>query len=113
MRIPARCRRQFRQDALIATAKLIAFIDERWQQLINAGNDDLVFTCGIFQTDSAEHAMTKVPGQVTFTLNIGGTKNEVMEDLHNSIAARAGEIASETWGQVRIWKARRYAGGRS
>ena len=39
--------RQFRQDALIATAKLIAFIDERWQQLINAGNDDLVFTCGI------------------------------------------------------------------
>ena len=87
--------RQFRQDALIATAKLIAFIDERWQQLINAGNDDLVFTCGIFQTDSAEHAMTKVPGQVTFTLNIGGTKNEVMEDLHNSIAARAGEIASE------------------
>ena len=87
--------RKFRQDALIATAKLIAFADERWQQLIDAGNDDLVFTCGIFQTDSAEHAMTKVPGRVTFTLNIGGTKNEVMEDLQRSIAARADEIARE------------------
>ena len=58
--------RRFRRDALIATAKLISFADERWQQLIDCGNDDLVFTCGIFQTDSAEHAMTKVPGEVRF-----------------------------------------------
>jgi N-carbamoyl-L-amino-acid hydrolase len=84
--------RRFRRDALIATAKLIAFADERWQQLIEAGNDDLVFTCGIFQTDTAEHAMTKVPGLVTFTLNIGGTKNPVMEELHNSIFKRANEL---------------------
>jgi N-carbamoyl-L-amino-acid hydrolase len=87
--------RRFRRDALIASAKLIAFADERWQQLIDAGNDDLVFTCGIFQTDSAEHTMTKVPGQVTFTLNIGGTKNDVMEELQNSIARRAGELERE------------------
>ena len=87
--------RRFRHDALIATAKLISFADERWQQLIDAGNDDLVFTCGIFQTDSAEHAMTKVPGEVSFTLNIGGTVNDVMEELHNSIAKRANELSRE------------------
>ena len=87
--------RRFRSDAMIATAKLIAFADERWQQLIEEGNDDLVFTCGIFQTDSAEHAMTKVPGRVTFTINVGGTNNEVMEDLQSSIAKRAAQLAQE------------------
>ena len=87
--------RQFRQDALIASARLIAFADECWQQLIDAGNDDLVFTCGIFQTDSAEHTMTKVPGEVTFTLNIGATKNEVMEEMQNSIATRAKKLEHE------------------
>jgi N-carbamoyl-L-amino-acid hydrolase len=87
--------RQFRQDALIASARLIAFADERWQQLIDAGNDDLVFTCGIFQTDSAEHTMTKVPGEVTFTLNIGATKNDVMEEMQNSIVARTKELERE------------------
>lgn len=85
--------RHLRRDALIATAKLIAFADQCWQELIDRGNDDLVFTCGIFQTDSAEHAMTKVPGIVNFTLNIGGTKDSVMEELHSRIATCATELA--------------------
>ena len=84
--------RRFRRDALIATAKLVAFADDRWQELIEAGNEDLVFTCGIFQTDSAEHSMTKVPGEITFTLNIGGIKNDVMDELHRNILARAAEL---------------------
>jgi N-carbamoyl-L-amino-acid hydrolase len=85
--------RRFRRDALIATAKLVAFADDRWQELIDAGNEDLVFTCGIFQTDSAEHSMTKVPGDITFTLNIGGIKNDVMDEFHRNILYRAGELA--------------------
>jgi len=87
--------RRFRRDAMIATAKLVAFADERWQELIEAGNDDLVFTCGIFQTDSAEHSMTKVPGLITFTLNIGGIKNAVMEELHGDIMQRAAQLEKE------------------
>lgn len=87
--------RVFRRDAVIATAKLIAFADARWQQLIGAGNEDLVFTCGIFHTDPAEHTMTKVPGLVTFSLNIGGIKNEIMEDLHKSIFDEAAKLACE------------------
>jgi len=74
--------RRFRRDALVASAKLIAFADEHWQELIDCGNDDLEFTCGIFHTDGAEHAMTKVPGLVNFTLNIGGTKNAEIGRAH-------------------------------
>ena len=87
--------RRLRQDAAIATAKLIAHADERWRTLIEAGNDDLVFTCGILHTDPAEHAMTKVPGEVTFSLNIGATADAAMEALHRDILRRAEELAVE------------------
>ena len=87
--------RKFRRDALIATAKLVAFADDRWRALIDMGHEDLVFTCGIFHTDFAEHAMTKVPGEITFSLNIGATSNMIMEDLRHSIAMRAEELARE------------------
>lgn len=87
--------RHLRRDALIASAKLVAFADARWRELIAAGNEDLVFTCGIFGTDPVEHAMTKVPGEVRFSLNIGGTKDDVMQDLHDRITAEAAVLAKE------------------
>jgi beta-ureidopropionase / N-carbamoyl-L-amino-acid hydrolase len=87
--------RHLRHDAVIATAKVLSFSDDYWRQLINAGHDDVVFTCGIFQTDSAENTMTKVPGQVTFTTNIGSISNRVMEEMETAISRRAAELAVE------------------
>src|SRR5262249_14172419 len=87
--------RHLRQDAAIATTKLIAHADERWKALIADGNDDLVFTCGILHTDPAEHAMTKVPGEVAFSLNIGATTDAAMDALHDGILRRAEELAAE------------------
>jgi N-carbamoyl-L-amino-acid hydrolase len=87
--------RHLRRDAAIATAKLLAHADERWKALIEAGNNDLVFTCGILHTDSAEHAMTKVPGEVTFSLNIGATTDAAMAALHDDIVRRAAELEAE------------------
>jgi N-carbamoyl-L-amino-acid hydrolase len=87
--------RHLRSDAAIATAKLIAHADECWRALIEAGHDDLVFTCGILHTDAAEHAMTKVPGEVTFSLNIGATTDTAMKMLHDDIVRRADALARE------------------
>ena len=87
--------RHLRSDALMATVKLIAHADERWRTLIEAGHDDLVFTCGIFHTDPAEHAMTKVPGEVTFSFNVGSISDEAMDDMHRSVMARADHLARE------------------
>jgi N-carbamoyl-L-amino-acid hydrolase len=81
-----------RSDALVAAAKLVAFAYDCCRAFVEDGNDDLVFTCGIFHTDAAEHAMTKVPGQVTFSLNIGATRNELMEEVHRSILAHADHL---------------------
>lgn len=87
--------RHLRSDALVATAKLVAHGDALWAEEIAAGHDDAVFTCGILQTDAAEHSMTKVPGEVSFTLNVGGTDDEVMERLNAGLVRKADALAVE------------------
>jgi N-carbamoyl-L-amino-acid hydrolase len=63
--------RRFRQDAVLAVAELALGLDELWKQRIAQGDEDFVVTVGKFSTDAVQHAMTKVAGDVTFSLNIG------------------------------------------
>ena len=63
--------RRFRQDAVLAVAELALGLDGYWKDRIAQGDEDFVFTVGKFSTDAAQHAMTKVAGDVKFTLNIG------------------------------------------
>lgn len=101
----ARCRGQaahsaaapqhLRSDAVVATAKLVASGDREWSRLAREGHDDLVFTCGIFQTDPAEHAMTRVAGSVRFSLNIGATSDALMEEFHALLMGSVAEISRE------------------
>jgi len=87
--------RHLRADALMATVKLIAYCDELWRREIEAGHDDLVFTCGILQTNSAEHSMTKVPGEVAFSFNVGSVSDAVMERFHAAAMDKAHALAQE------------------
>ena len=63
--------RRFRQDAVLAVAELALGLDGYWKDRIVQGDEDFVFTVGKFSTDAAQHAMTKVAGDVRFSLNIG------------------------------------------
>jgi N-carbamoyl-L-amino-acid hydrolase len=63
--------RRFRQDAVLAVAELALGLDEYWKDRIAQGDEDFVVTVGKFSTDAAQHAMTKVAGDVKFSLNIG------------------------------------------
>ncbi len=63
--------RRFRQDAVLAVAELALRLDGYWKDRIAQGDEDFVFTVGKFSTDAAQHAMTKVAGEVKFSLNIG------------------------------------------
>ena len=87
--------RRLRADAMIATAKLITFADEQWRRELDAGHDDLVFTCGICHTDSAEHSMTKVPGETSFSLNIGSISDDVMDRMHQGLLDKARVLSEE------------------
>ena len=87
--------RHLRSDAVLATARLLAHADREWKMLVDQGHDDLVFTCGIFHTDPAEHAMTRIPGSVTFSLNLGATSDTVMDRFHASVLQAVDAISGE------------------
>ena len=87
--------RAYRSDAVLAAAELVHRVDRLWQEMEAAGNPDLVFTVGKFFTDEKAHAMTKVPGEVSFTLNFGATTVESLERAHDAIVALADEIGQQ------------------
>ena len=85
--------RHLRQDAVTATARLVVAADRRWEALLAAGgNDDLISNFGIFTTNATEHAMTKVPGEVSFSFVLAGTNDAVLQQLYRDIMDDAKEI---------------------
>jgi len=85
--------RHLRCDAVIATSQLVCAADRLWKEVLDeGGNDDLIINFGIFSTNPAQHAMTKVPGEVKFSFNIAGTNNDVAQKLYGRILAEAERI---------------------
>jgi beta-ureidopropionase / N-carbamoyl-L-amino-acid hydrolase len=61
--------RWLRHDAVFATADLITRMDEHWSTIQQHGGD-LVMTVGMLQTDPSRHAMSRIPGEVTFSFEV-------------------------------------------
>jgi N-carbamoyl-L-amino-acid hydrolase len=62
-------------------AHLMARMDEHWKQWEDRG-EDLVMTCGIVGTNPAEHAETRIPGGVSFSLDIRSRNAETIESFY-------------------------------
>jgi len=86
--------RDHRQDAALATVDLLAALDAEWQAAEAAGAPDTVFTVGKLYTDPERHAMTKVPGDCSFSLNFGGTTTEFLDAMRDRTEALAREIGA-------------------
>lgn len=89
--------RQSRRDAVMAVAELALGLDALWADLHAKGDDNFMVTLGRFGTDPAHHALTKVPGEVEFSLAMGATSTETlalarrrMEELVAEITAKRG-----------------------
>jgi N-carbamoyl-L-amino-acid hydrolase len=87
--------RDFRRDAVVAVSELVMAMDAFWTGRMALGDDNFVCTVGIVTTRADQHAMTKVPGEVAFTLNLGATNPDVLRQSGEYAAARAREIESE------------------
>jgi N-carbamoyl-L-amino-acid hydrolase len=77
--------RRFRQDAVLAVAELALGLDGYWKDRIAQGDEDFVFTVGKFSTDAALHAMTKVAGDVRFSLNIGAAVKTSLDEARTRL----------------------------
>jgi N-carbamoyl-L-amino-acid hydrolase len=74
--------RWLRRDAVFATAELVTHLDEHWQILLERGLD-LVVTVGMIATDPAEHAMSRIPGDVTFSFEVRSQSLDTLEAFYH------------------------------
>lgn len=70
--------RWLRHDAMFAVADLITRLDEHWRALLERGID-LVVTTGIVGTDPAEHAISRIPVKVDFSLEVRSQSPDTLD----------------------------------
>lgn len=84
---------EMRKDAVVATAELIGEIDRAWREGVPLGRD-LVFTIGKLGTDPKMHSLSKVPGEVSFSLDLRSYQPETLAYMRDLVVAKAREIGS-------------------
>lgn len=87
--------RRFRQDAVLAVSELALGLDKFWTERIAKGDEDFVVTVGKFATDAALHAMTKVAGEVKFSLNIGAAVKATQDEARDFALALVSRIEQD------------------
>ncbi|MGH7715763.1 MAG: hydantoinase/carbamoylase family amidase, partial [Vulcanimicrobiaceae bacterium] len=74
--------RWLRRDAVFAAAELVTHLDEHWESLQQRGLD-LVVTVGIISTNPVEHAMSRVPGEVSFSFEVRSQSSDTLESFYH------------------------------
>jgi len=83
--------RWLRKDAVFALAELLMRLDENWQAL-NSRGVDLVVTSGIVGTDPREHSISRIPGEVQFSLEIRSQSLETLEAFYQLVLVESAGI---------------------
>lgn len=73
--------RWLRKDAVFAFADLVGRLEEHWRVLLERGLD-LVVTTGIVGTDPAEHALSRIPGEVMFSFEVRSQSHDTLEGFY-------------------------------
>ena len=81
-----------RRDAVLGTAELLNRYDEHWQALLERGLD-LVMTAGILHTNADENAMSRIPGECSFSLEIRSQSIDTLEAFYQLMRAEADTVA--------------------
>lgn len=86
--------RWLRRDAMFAVADLIMRLDEQWRVLLERGTD-LVVTTGIVNTNSAEHSISRIPGRVSFSLEVRSNNCDTLDAFYQLVHAECAVISRE------------------
>ena len=85
--------KEFRHDAVMATAALLSRMDNHWQEWLDRG-EDLVFTVGVIRT-GATAAISVIPGEVSFTLDMRSLSADTCERFHQLLLEEAAALEKE------------------
>jgi beta-ureidopropionase / N-carbamoyl-L-amino-acid hydrolase len=86
--------RWLRRDAVFATAELITHLDRHWRTLLERGRD-LVITSGIMGTESSEHAIARIPGNVKFSFEARSQSQQTLEAFYDLFVSECASIGGE------------------
>lgn len=86
--------REFRRDALFGFVEFAHYVENYCLDLENRGGD-IVYTIGEAYTDAENHAITKVPGRVDFTMDIRSIDNPTLVKLDEDLRAEADRISTK------------------
>jgi len=85
--------REYRHDALLAAAQLALALESQWDDWLAAGRD-VVCTLGRFMTDPGRHSLTKVPGEVQFTIDVRSEDPTLLTQARGFLERSALEIGA-------------------
>ncbi len=85
--------RDHRQDAVFAAAEFAGVLERHWLDREAAGKD-FVCTVGELWTDPTQHTMTKISGDVRFTMDIRSEDNAVLLDTDAYLRREAARIGA-------------------
>jgi N-carbamoyl-L-amino-acid hydrolase len=86
--------RAFRKDPVLAMADLLSRLDESWLTILQKGHD-LVLTSGVVSTDPNKHAMSRIPDEVGFSLDIRSQSQSVLDSMTELLRSEMADIAHE------------------
>jgi beta-ureidopropionase / N-carbamoyl-L-amino-acid hydrolase len=84
---------ELRQDAVLATAELVHALDDSWTRMREQGRD-MVYTVGKFYTDQERHSIVKVPGEVSFALDIRSQDVALLTEMRGVVERLAADIGA-------------------
>ena len=84
--------RSYRHDSVVAGSDFIHALDQLWQEW-DSSQRDMAFTVGKFCTSTDQHALTKISGEVSFSLDLRSVDAELLSDLEARILTISNEIA--------------------
>ena len=86
--------REGRQDAVFSGVAFLARLHDLWLEYERAGRD-IVCTVGQCFTDARVHTMTKIPGELRFTMDIRSQDNGLLIEIDRRLRAEAERIGRE------------------
>ena len=86
--------RWLRKDTVFAVSDLIVRLDNHWRALLERGTD-LVVTCGVVQTNPAEHSISRVPGYAHFSFEARSKSSDTLEAFYQLVQAEMASIERE------------------
>lgn len=86
--------RRLRHDSVFGFAELITRLDRHWRELLDRGGD-LVVTTGIAGTDPREHSLARIPGRMTFSLDLRSQSTETLEEFYELFLTECAALRQE------------------